>query len=253
MNKSLIRKNTPKLIPKYKRGKIIEKFSIGSFTGKAMDIFNSWINEAKKAFEQIINAAQDEAAKLTAEAEKITRDAYELSKNSVVNVANEAIEFGENTYDQAREFGEEALDTIEDGAMDAINQTGEFATEVVHDAYDAAEYVVEKTEGAIDDSMDFFDELGGHLGDFFGFFEDLWKDIEEIFKVKNNSSGKKYDKDGPNTNPETVGDINMSLYGLDDFSSEKHQKGFEDRNKEYDVKWDGSTCEGGMEDCSVSY
>ena len=67
------------------------------------------------------------------------------------------------------------------------------------------------------------------------------------------TSGKKYDKDGPNTNPETVGDINMSLYGLDDFSNEKHQKGFEDRNKEYDVKWDGSTCEGGMEDCSVSY
>ena len=62
MNKSLIRKNNNhRIIPMSRRGKIIEKFSIGSFTDAAKEIFEGWVNKAKDAFNKIIEAAQEEA------------------------------------------------------------------------------------------------------------------------------------------------------------------------------------------------
>lgn len=157
----LLDNNKLKVLASINDEKLVEHFNIIKFTGSSLDIFKRWVDDAKKAFSNIIDSAQELALEAASVIEDATTQAYNAAKGSIQRTFNEALNQATGLINDARDI-----------AVDIYNDTSELAINVVNDAKDIAITVVNDVYAGLETAWsavtDTFYMLAGALTDFVG-------------------------------------------------------------------------------------
>ncbi len=142
-------------------GQLVEHFNLIKFTGSALRMFEKWVNDAKKAFTDIIDAAQDFARDAAATIEDVTTQAYNTAKGAVQKTFNDALKQATGLINDAKDIAVDIYNDASDAVMDTVNTVKDGAISIVNEVYEG----LETAWSAVTDT---FYMLAGALTDFVG-------------------------------------------------------------------------------------
>ena len=173
----LLENNNLNSLTSFNDERLTEHFNLIKFTGNALNVFQKWVDDAKKAFTNIIDAAQEAALEAASFIENATTEAYNVSKGAVQKTFNDAVKQATGLINDAKDVAVGIYNDASEAVLNTVDTVKDGAISVINDVYSG----LESAWTAVTDT---FYMLAGSLTDFVGDLGSLGEKLLSGLKPK---------------------------------------------------------------------